>query len=427
MTESFLQYVWQHQMIGKGLSTTDGQPVVVLRPGELNHDAGPDFFNARLTIDGVEWVGNVEVHLHSSDWNTHHHSRDQRYNNIILHVVYEHDCEVVLENGLHPMTLELRRFMHPSLVKNYESLVLPKGGDDIPCFRRFSQVPSFVISSFLDRLVVERIESKTEVVHRLLEESNDNWEQTCYWLIAHYWGGKVNAIPFEMLAKSVDYRLLARWKGDVLRLEAILIGQAGFLEGPLVDDYPLQLQTDYHALKFGIGLVPIDNYIWRFHCLRPNSFPTIRISQFASLMAQSSNLFGTLLSKTNVKELEKVFDCRATEYWDNHYRIDQESSNSSVKRVGKALADSLIINAWVPLLFAYGTLHGQQQYKDQAIGLLQQLAPEKNNIIRRWQEAGASPENAAQTQALIQLSNNYCGIRRCLECRIGYHIIKSIK
>ena len=229
------------------------------------------------------------------------------------------------------------------------------------------------------------------------------------------------------MAKSVDYRLLARWKGDVLRLEAILIGQAGFLEGPLVDDYPLQLQTDYHALKSGVGLVPLDNYIWRFHCLRPNSFPTIRISQFASLMAQSSNLFGTLLSKTNVKELENVFDCRATEYWDNHYRIDQESSNSSVKRVGKALADSLIINAWVPLLFAYGTLHGQQQYKDQAIGLLQQLAPEKNNIIRRWQEAGASPENAAQTQALIQLSNNYCGIRRCLECRIGYHIIKSIK
>ncbi|MBO4586399.1 MAG: DUF2851 family protein [Bacteroidales bacterium] len=426
MTEAFLHYLWQHQMVCKGLATTDGQPIVVHRAGELNRDAGPDFFNALVVIGNVEWAGNIEVHLRSSDWNTHRHSRDKGYNNVILHVVYEHDCEIQLENGNVPPTLELKQYIHPALVANYESLIQPSATDGVPCAQRLPGVPSFIVNSCLDRMTVERIEAKSQVVRRLLDESRGNWEQTCYWLMARYFGGKVNALPFELLAKATDQRFLARWKDNPRRTEALLMGQAGMLEGYFEDEYPRQLQADYEALRTGASLTPIANYLWRFFRIRPSAFPTLRISQFANLVASSSNLFSTLLEITDAKEMEKLFDCRAADYWDNHYRFDQPTGKSTPKRMGRMQADLLIINAWVPLLFVYGEMRGQQQYKEQAVSLLQQLPAEENAIIRQFQAAGIAPDNAAQSQALLQLKNCYCSGRQCLHCSIGHSIIKQI-
>lgn len=426
MTEAFLHYLWQHQMVCKGLATTDGQPIVVHRAGELNRDAGPDFFNALVVIGNVEWAGNIEVHLRSSDWNTHRHSRDKGYNNVILHVVYEHDCEIQLENGNVPPTLELKHYIHPALVANYESLIQPSTTDGVPCAQRLPGVPSFIVNSCLDRMTVERIEAKSQVVRRLLDESRGNWEQTCYWLMARYFGGKVNALSFELLAKATDQRFLARWKDNPRRIEALLMGQAGMLEGYFEDDYPRQLQADYEALRTGASLTPIANYLWRFFRIRPSAFPTLRISQFANLVASLSNLFSTLLEITDAKEMEKLFDCRAADYWDNHYRFDQPTGKSTPKRMGRMQADLLIINAWVPLLFVYGEMRGQQQYKEQAVSLLQQLPAEENAIIRQFQAAGIAPDNAAQSQALLQLKNCYCSGRQCLHCSIGHSIIKQI-
>lgn len=425
MTEAFLHYLWQHQMLDKRLATTDGQPVVVMSAGTLNRDAGPDFFNARLTIGGVEWAGNIELHLHSSDWNLHHHASDPVYNNIILHVVYEHDADIRLQNGLSPATLELRRFLHPSLVANYDALMTPDARDAIPCARRLPQVPQFVVDSYLDRLIVERIEAKSAVVHRLLEESRGGWEQTCYWLLAHYFGGKVNALPFELLAKSTAPTFIARWKDNPQRLEALLMGQAGLLEDYYEEDYPRQLQADYEALRQGARLEPIDGHLWRFFRLRPSAFPTIRISQLAHLLGSTSSLFSTLLTMTDAEAIARLFNCQASPYWDNHYHFDHPVDKCSVKRLGRMQADLLIINAWVPLLFVYGETMGNQQYKEQAVSLLEQLGAESNSIIRQWQAAGVTPRNAAQSQALIQLKNAYCTSRRCLDCRIGHHVIKQ--
>lgn len=424
MTEAFLHYIWQHQMLDRGLTTTDGQPVVVLSAGELNHDAGPDFFNARIRIGGVEWVGNVEVHIHTSDWRQHGHSADKAYNGIVLHVVYEHDCEIAMENGRTPLTLELKPYMHPSLVANYDALMTPSMGETIPCGRRLDEVPEFIFNSYKERLVLERIEEKSQTVRRLLDESRGGWEQTCYRLMAHYFGGRVNAVPFELMAKATDQRLLSRWKDDPQRIEAVLMGQAGLLEGYFEDEYPRRLQSDYNALSAGAGLKPIDAYLWKFFCLRPSAFPTIRISQFAHLISESSSLFATMLSMTDVRDIERLFKQEASDYWLTHYQFDRPTGKATAKRIGKMQAQLLIINAWVPLLFVYGVAHGQQQYKDQAIALLGQLPPEDNAVIRRWQSHGVVPANAAESQALLQLSNNYCHSRRCLECRVGYHILK---
>lgn len=424
MTEAFLHYIWQHQLLGDGLTTTDGQPVVCHRAGELNRDSGPDFIGAHLNIGGVEWVGNVELHIHTSDWKAHRHSQDPAYNNLLLHVVYEHDCEIRQQDGRVPLTLELKPYLHPSLVANYDSLMAPEAGLDIPCARQLSEVPQFIVSSTIERLAMERIESKADIVHRLLEDSRGGWEQACYWLLARYFGGKVNAFAFELLAKATDQRLLARWKDDPQRLEALLMGQAGLLEGYFEDEYPRRLQADYEALRSGSALQPLGGQMWKFHRIRPSGFPTIRISQFAALVCRSSNLFATLLETTDVKQIENLFDIQASEYWDNHYQFDVATKTSSHKRMGRSQVHMLIINAWVPLLYVYGSTHGQQQYKDQAVGLLEQLPPEDNVYIRKWRQVGLEPESAANSQALLQLYTKYCTSRRCLECRIGYQILK---
>lgn len=424
MTEAFLQYVWQHQLLDHGLTTVDGQPVVVLRAGELNRDAGPDFFNARIRVGDMEWAGNVEVHLRTSDWNAHRHTHDAAYNNVVLHVVYEHDCEIKLQSGRVPPTVELRHYLHPAMVANYDALMSPADKGTVPCGKQLAEVPQFLIKSFMDRLLAERIMAKTETVRRLLDESHGGWEQTCYWLMAHYFGGKVNALPFEMLAKATDQRLLARWKDNPRRLEAVLMGQAGFLEGYFEDEYPRLLQKDYEALRGGVGLKPMGGYLWRFYCLRPSSFPTIRISQFAQMLSSSTSLFATMLDISDAKEVEKLFDQSAAEYWNNHYKFDTATQRSTLKRVGRMQAQSLIINAWVPLLFLYGSMHGQEKYKEQAVTLLTQMPAEDNAVIRRWRQAGMNPANAAESQALLQLADRYCKCRRCLECGIGFQILK---
>lgn len=422
MNEAFLQYVWRHKLLQGGeFTSTDGHTLRIVRQGELNNDAGPDFFNARVAIDGVEWVGNIEVHVRTSDWNAHHHSQDKAYNNVVLHVVYEHDTDILLQNGKRPVTLELKSYIDPKLIERYDSLM--QADDDIPCADRLGEMPGFILDGWLDRLTAERIESKAEVVRRLLGESHGGWEQTCYWLLARYFGGRVNALAFELLAKATDQRLLARWKDDPQRLEALLMGQAGLLEGYFEDDYPRQLQADYEAIRTGAGLRPIDAYLWKFYRIRPSSFPTIRISQFANLVATSSNLFSTLLGMTDAAQIAALFNQPAAEYWCSHYRFDQPSP-SHPKAVGRAQAEMLVINAWVPLLFVYGTVHGQQQYKDQAIDLLQQLKAENNNIIRRWKNVGIAADTAARSQALLQLHNSYCLNHRCLDCTIGYNLIK---
>ncbi len=426
MTEAFLHYLWQHQMLDKRLVTIDGQPIVVLKAGELNRDAGPDFFNARLIIGGVEWVGNIEVHLRTSDWNVHHHMDDKAYNNVVLHVVYEHDADIRLENGTVPATVELRCFLHPSLVANYDFLMVPSSAEEIPCVKRLPSVPPFIVHSWMERLTVERIEAKAAEVYRLLEESRSGWELTCYWLIAHYFGGKVNSLPFELLAKITKPSLLARWKDNPQRMEALLMGQAGLLDSYFKDDYPRQLQADYEALRSGASLQPIDPHLWRFFRLRPSAFPTIRISQMAHLLSRTTNLFSTLLTMTEADAIVRLFDCQASPYWENHYHFDRPIETRSVKRLGRMQADLLIINAWVPLLFVYGETVGNQQYKEQAVALLEQMGAERNRIVRQWQQVGLEPRNAAQSQALIQLKNNYCCNRRCLDCRIGHHVIKQM-
>jgi len=422
MTEAFLQYVWQHQLLEGPLTTTDGQTVIVERPGTLNTDAGPDFFDARVRVGDTLWVGNVEVHVKSSEWNRHKHSNNPAYDNVVLHVVYRHDGAMTLQKCHELPTVELYRNIIEAMWNNYDCLVHPPQPLAVPCADRLSEIPDFYIHGALERLLLERLERKCGEVRRLIDESRGDWEKCCYWMLAHYFGGRINSFPFELLAKSTDLNLLARWRDNPMRIEALLMGQAGLLETSFNDEYPRQMQMDYRSLRQGVGLTPMAGHLWKFFRLRPYGFPTIRISQFAQLVCRSQSLFAILLTCREASDLRKLFDVAASAYWNDHFQFDIPSPGKS-KRVGGAFVDVLIINGWVPLLFEYGNQHGDQRIKDQAVSILQQLKSENNHIIRQWESVGIKACNAADSQGLLQLYNTYCRQHDCLHCQIGYKII----
>lgn len=426
MTEAFLQYVWQHSLLEGPLTTVDGLPVVVERVGELNRDAGPDFFDARLVINNIRWAGNVEVHIKSSDWNLHHHSQDKAYNNVILHVVYINDVDIILENGKRMPTVVIADAIPDYVWNNYDNLMNPADNQEIPCASRLKEIPEFLLQMSQDRLLVERIERKSGDVQRILKESKGSWEQACYWLVARYFGGKTNAFPFELLAKTTPMGILAKIKDNPFRVESLFFGQAGLLEREFADEYPQAMRREYNYLQAAYGLSPIEGHLWKFFRLRPPSFPTLRISQFANLICKSNNLFSKMLEANDIKTLRSFFDVKVSEYWLTHYNFDKETPRRQ-KSIGKALVDSIIINAWIPLLFEYGVLHDDDHYKDQAFNLLQQLPPESNRITKLWEDEGIVPKNAAESQAVIQRYTEYCSQNKCLDCQLAFRLIKTKK
>lgn len=424
MTEAFLQYVWQHRLLEGPLVTTEGLPVVVEKAGELNRDAGPDFLDSRVVIDGLSWAGNVEVHIRASDWKQHGHDRDKAYNSVILHVVYICDADIRLENGKTVPTLDISSSLPQYVWDNYEKLMNPATESKIPCASRLKEIPDFLYRLSQERLLVERIERKSGDVSRILAETKGSWEQSCYWLTAHYFGGKTNAFAFELLAKVTPMRIVAKIKDNPSRVEALFFGQSGLLENEFDDQYPQLLQREYNYLRAAYQLTPIDGHLWKFFRVRPSGFPTLRISQFASLMAQSSNLFSKMLDADDAQTIRKLFDVEASEYWLTHYRFDCQSDKCT-KKLGDDLKNTIIVNAWVPLLYKYGEAHGNGTHKDRAFNLLQQLPPEDNRITRLWTDAGIVIANAAESQSAIQRFTDYCSRKKCLDCQLAFRLLKT--
>lgn len=420
--ETFLQYIWQHQLLEGEMCTAEGQVVVVERAGVPNHDAGPDFFDARVRVGGTLWAGNVEVHVRASDWNLHHHGTDRAYDNVVLHVVYDCDAAITLQNCHSLPTLCVAGHIPQAVWDNYEALMNPPHALATPCQEHLARLAPEVVGEVLNQMLMDRLEEKCGNVRRLLAESRGSWERCCYWLLAHYFGGRANGLPFELMARATDLNLLARWRDRPERIEAILMGQAGLLEGNFSDEYPRCLQADYRALRLAARLNPIEGYLWKFFRLRPYGFPTVRISQFAQLICSWHNLFGRLLEATSAAELQQLFDVTAADYWTDHYQFDRPSPGKP-KRLADDFAQLLVVNAWVPLLFEYGAQHGMPQYSHRAVHMLEQLRPESNQIIRQWVAAGIRPASAAQSQALLQLRSGYCQRNDCLRCPIGHKII----
>ncbi len=424
ISEDFLHYIWNFKLFKTNeLKTVQNESIKILKSGQHNTDAGPDFFNAQIKLDKTLWVGNVEIHINSSDWVKHHHETDNAYNNVILHVVYQHDREIKNANENAIPTLELKNLIDLKLISNYEQLILSKNW--ISCSNQIATVDYFVIENWMERLVFERLERKSIEIEATLIKNKNDWEETFYQVLFKYFGLKVNAEPFLLLAKNTSLKMIEKHKNS-FTVEALLFGQAGFLTENIEDDYFKRLKKEYQFLTSKFSLIPLDKSLWKFLRLRPANFPTIRIAQLANLLGHEPRLFSKILTVNSIHELRQLFELTASKYWDNHYQFGVVQSKSIEKRTGKLMIDSLIINVIVPILFVYATTTQNEELKNKALQFLEQLTSEKNTILLNFEKLGVKSKNALQSQALIELKTNYCSQKKCLTCSIGNNLIKSL-
>ena len=416
MREEFLYYVWENRLIDKTLRTTEGDSVEVVATGYRNTNSGPDFLEAKIQIGDKLWAGHVEIHVKSSDWKRHGHQTDKAYQNVILHVVYEHDTKV---NDI--PTLELKGHFDETLFANFQRFISSQGW--IPCEKSIAQVPVFTRLSWLDRMAVERLEGKSESVNKILETNQFDWEDALYKLLMRYFGLKVNNEAFEYLATILPFKTLLKHADNLLQVEAMLMGCAGFLEDDFTEEYPLLLKREFAVMKAKFSLLTMPAERWKFMRMRPSNFPTIRLAQMAQLIHKNGCLFSKIREAKNAVEVRALLDVKASEYWETHYRLET-TSESKPKHLGDATADILIINAVVPLLFCYGKLHKDESVCETALQFLEETKAEDNAIIRHFAQCGIKTENAMQSQALLHLYYMYCKRKRCLECRLGNVLLK---
>ena len=418
--EQLLHYVWKHKIFPlKELKTTTGQQVEVIDTGLANTDAGPDFFNAKLKLDGVLWIGNIEIHERSSDWFKHGHHADTGYNSVILHIASEIDMEISRSNGERIPQIQL---ICPEAVRtNYKELL--ETDSYPPCYRIIPSLSPFTAHSWMSALQMERFEQKATLLNERLKRCQGNWEDAFFITLARNFGFGLNGDAFETWAHRLPFRAVDKHRNDLFQIEAIFFGQAGILEDSDGDGYYLRLKKEYTYLQHKFGLIPMDASLWRFLRLRPANFPHIRIAQLACLYHRAYGLLSRIMETETLQGVRDILKGGTSEYWLTHYTFGG-SSPSRPKTLSNTSLDLLIINTVVTFLYAYGLHKGNRVLCARAGSFLEELKAENNYITRMWEQCGMKASNAADSQALIQLKKEYCDKKKCLYCRIGYEYLK---
>lgn len=413
MQEKLLHFIWQNKLFNtKDLKTSNGSQLQIIDFGKYNNDAGPDFWNAKIKIDDVILVGNIELHIYASDWEKHQHQKDKKYETVILHVVYFNDGEL-----LNIPTLELNGLVSTILLDKYEMMM--HNQEALICKNLIQEVDGFTMENWKERLVIERLERKSADILSKLKSNNNDWEKTCYQLLGKYFGSHINKEPFELLTEYLDYKILLKHQDNLFQMEALLFGVAGFLNKDFVEIYPRELKQEYHFLKQKYSLKEVREHHWQLMRIRPISFPTIRLAWFAQVLQQMP-LMQNIISSNTTNILDNI---DVSEYWNEHYVFDKMSKLKS-KKLGSEFKNIVHINVFAPILFAYGRFTQEEKYINIAIDLLCSIAPEINTKTHIFDEVNLPQKNAFDTQALIELNDNYCSKKRCVECGIGHKILR---
>ena len=422
MQEDFLHYLWKHKkIIANSLKTTKGELVSIINVGEHNHNTGPDFFNAQLKIGEQLWAGNLEIHIKSSDWYLHNHETDVNYDNVILHVVWEHDTEIFRKDNTKIPTLELKHYVPQDALNGYQKL-FNNNRKWINCENDFASTPEFIMSNWLERLYFERLERKANDITALLHENTNNWESVLFKMLFKNFGLKVNGDAFASIANSFDFSIIRKQQSNLLSLEALLFGQAGLLEDDYQEAYFLELAKEYQFLKQKFTLTNTNVTSLQFFRLRPPNFPTIRMSQLANMYYLHQNLFSKIIAANTLNEFYTFFTVETSTFWETHYTFNK-ASKASKKKVTKAFVDLLLINTIIPIKFSYAKQLGKT-IDEEIIRMLQQITSEKNSIVDKFNGLKKVSHSALESQALLQLKNEYCDKNKCLKCAVGNSLLK---
>lgn len=422
MKEDFLHYLWKFKKFDTlNLKTSNGEDILIGNVGQYLKVAGPDFFNAQIKIGNQKWAGNVEIHLKSSDWYVHHHERDAAYENVILHVVWEHDTEIFRSNNTEIPVLELKQYVDKEIVNNYQSLVAQKSW--IFCEKDLNTIPEFTFVNWLERLFFDRLERKSKNIYSLLEKTNQDWEAVLFCLLAKNFGLNTNGEIFFKIVQSIPFSIIRKESFEVENLEALIFGNAGLLDVDKEDIYFKDLKFRYFYLLHKYQLEkPIVEPV-QFFKHRPDNFPTLRLSQLSNLYHVRQNLFSKIIMLKSVESMYELFQVSAAPYWLTHYQFDKESPKKK-KTLSQSFIDLIIINTIIPLQFAYAKSQGKEMDAD-LISILNDVEPEKNSIVDKFNTFGIQSKNAFESQSLLQLKNEYCDKSKCLECAIGMELLKN--
>lgn len=421
MTEALLHYLWRNRLYNVGnYFTIQGESLSILHPGFMHHDAGPDFKQAIIKIDEITWAGDVELHLRTSDWNRHKHANDEKYNRVVLHVVYEHDEMVKTQSGREPAIFELKPWIRKDIEDRYVNLF--ENSYQLPCSMGLSDISQLLLNSVLTRVSVERLARRDMLIRETLQSCEQNWQETFFRHLLIGFGFKTNAAAFEQLGRSIPYRYLQRHLNNQLQTYAFLFGQAGMLIDDIDEEYVCLLSDEYLYLQQKYRLLPISGASWNLLRLRPQNFPGIRLAQVAELLHQQPKLFKTILQISNVEELIKLFRVVPHPYWKKHYVVGSMCDNHSAV-MGKNAAMVLIINVVIPFLYSYGSFMGNLDLQERAFAFLEALPYENNSIASFYKKIGFASYSALHSQAVLELSHYYCQKKRCLECGIGQKLI----
>ena len=414
--ERLLHYVWKYKLYtATPLITTEGRPVQVIDPGMQNTDAGPDFFNAKIKIDGTLWVGSVEIHDKSSDWLLHHHDTDKAYDCVILHIIGFNDFQPVRTNG-NPIP-QMLLTVPENILRSIDWLLYREAA--LPCLDHITGIAPLHIACWMEALLSERLERKTHDIFLLLDAYQTDWNEVFYITLTRNFGFGVNNDAFERLAKSLPLRCIQKQRNSHSQIEAMLFGQAGMLEEENDDHYYRLLQREYDFLRHKFGLSPMEDFVFKNLRTRPVNFPYLKVAQLAALWVRYDTLFSAILEARSTGEIKKYFG-----YWETHYHFRYASPRKE-KTIGENALNILLINTVVPMLFAYGLHNKRPEYCERATRLLESIPPEKNTIVTTFYNAGITVRHAGDSQALIQLKREYCEKKKCLYCRIGFRMLKT--
>ncbi len=422
MKEDFLHYLWKFKKFDTtNLKTSNGEAVSIINVGQYLQLAGPDFFNAQITIGNQKWAGNVEIHIKSSDWYIHHHERDEAYDSVILHVVWEHDTEVFRKNNTEIPVLELKNYVSKETLEKYQSLLTPKSW--IYCEKQLEAINEFTVNNWKERLFFERLERKSINIQELLVQTNQDWEAVLFCLLAKNFGLNTNGELFLKIAQSIPFPVFRKESFELENIEALLFGKAGLLNIEKEDRYFKNLLTRFNYLEHKFQLEQSVFEPVQFFKHRPDNFPTIRLSQLANVYHSQHNLFSKVINANSIESIYDFFRVSVSNYWQNHYQFDKESPKKN-KMLSKSFIDLIVINTIIPIQFAYAKSQGKEISED-LIRLMQNVAPESNTIIQKFSSFGVKSKNAFDTQSLLQLKNEYCNKSKCLDCAIGIELLKK--
>lgn len=421
--EDFIHYTWQYLQFDKTkLKTTDGQDLTIIKTGYRNTNSGPDFENARLMIGQIEWAGKVEIHIKASDWNRHHHQTDEAYDNVILHVVWVNDAEILRADKTKIPTLEIKELVYKETLEKYENLL--KNNTDIPCQNHLDSVSELAKLSMIEKALAHRLKQKSEGLKELLVACKGDFEELSYRVFARNIGFKLNSDAFLRLSEALPLKLIQKHRGNLPQIEALLFGQSGFLE-EAKDEYSEELKKEYQFLahKYDIFHQKMEKHEWRFLRTRLGNFPTVRISQMAAILNQNQGLFSLFLEDASKENIEKYLKIKPSNYWQKHFDFAKESE-TKLNGIGKSSVENLLVNTTVQLLAFYSEQVDNYSYFEKAITILETLKPEANYITKIWHDLGFSMASAFDSQALIEQYNNFCTKKRCTECALGVEILK---